>query len=126
MVPNLALYLVLISEVFAPPRRLADLKYTVRPVAMIQNDANPNASDREVVGVEQLWAELEAEQESRGESCVQSYQYRERVAAARLRLARYRAEFEEIGAPAKRVPVRLQMEMMSIQDELQKILNTRR
>lgn len=118
MVPNLALYLVLISEVFAPPRRLADLKYTVRPVAMIQNHANPNASGREVVGVEQLWAELEAEQESRGESCVQSYQYRERVAAARLRLDLHRE-----AAASLRVPLQIQIKRL---EELQRIFDAKR
>ncbi len=126
MVPNLALYLVLISELFAPPRRLADLKYTVRPVAMIQNVTSPNASGREVVGVEELWAELEADQESRGESSARAHRYRERLAAARLRLVRYRAEVEEIGDPAKRVPARLQLEMLNIEEELRRILDTKR
>lgn len=118
MVPNLALYLVLISEVFAPPRCLADLKFPVRPVAMIQNNANPNASGREVVGVEQLWAELEADQESRGESCVQSYRHREQLAAARLRLDLYRE-----AAASRRVQLQIQTERL---EELQRILNTRR
>ena len=118
MVPNLALYLILISEVFAPPRRLADLKFPVRPVAMIQNDSNPNASGREVVGVEQLWAELEAEQESRGESCVQSYRYREKLSAARLQLDLYR---EAVASHR----VRLQIQMKRL-EELQRMLDAKR
>ena len=118
MVPNLALYLVLISEVFAPPRRLADLKYTVRPVKMIENDTDPNASGREVVGVEQLWAELEAEQESRGESCVQSHRYREQLAAARRRL-----DLDREAAASRRVPLQIQIKRL---EELQRIFDAKR
>ena len=106
MLISLAFAAMLVSESIrpSPPRRLADLRTPIQPVAMPQPRGltSPHSHAVAILLVERLRADVEAAEEKFGEDASAVKRIRERLSSARDRVDACQADIDRLEDPTKR------------------------
>ena len=106
MLISLAFAVMLMSESVrpSPPRRLADLRTPIQPVAMPQPRGLPSANSHAlaILLVERLRADVEAAEEKFGEVAPALKPLREHLSTVRSRVDQYQADIDRLEDPTRR------------------------